>query len=445
MKNLKICAAVAGVLMSTGAFALDAATTAGLAANRTLRVAGASAARDTFLAEFNQLCQASTLNLFRAFPTPNSDFRAYSCQLLNASPVPVALRNQNFVVYYRSEGGSVWGPGSVAKDQDITGLQVTATNCTGASGTGTLVAPGASLNQFNDCTATYGGLVVDSGTDHLATRFQTDLGVSDEEPNIYRGENWANGFAMGSEPTSYPPSQSGFGQAFGVLVSTNVPLTSISKQDVASIYSGAYSDWSQVQEQSTGVALPAAPIKVCRREPGSGTQASAAVFFLNQSCGTSFEPFVTAPAGPNGNPVEEQSTTTGLEGCVGAAAGNAIGPNIFKSGTGVPAGTKYVQIDGVPGGKVNAARGTYGYAFESAFTKHPDLGLATAPFPDKNAMATLLAARARAVAGIPAGSASAYALPGGGNSAILPVAITGVPVALANKNANSCRVATGLN
>ncbi len=101
MNNLKICAAVAGVLMSTGAFALDAATTAGLAEGRTLRVAGASAARDTFLAEFNALCVAGTLNLYRAFPTPNSDFRAYSCTLIGTTAVPLALRNQNYVVYYR--------------------------------------------------------------------------------------------------------------------------------------------------------------------------------------------------------------------------------------------------------------------------------------------------------------------------------------------------------
>ena len=109
MNKLKICVAVAGALMSTGAFALDASTTAGLAANRTLRVAGASAARDTFLAEFNALCQANTLHLYRAFPTSGADFRAYSCQLLNAAPVPTAIRATRLTSLVRSTEAGISG------------------------------------------------------------------------------------------------------------------------------------------------------------------------------------------------------------------------------------------------------------------------------------------------------------------------------------------------
>ena len=67
MKNLKICAAVsAALLSSSGAFALNQADTA--AAPTQLVVAGASAARDNFQAEFQLLCQAATTNLYRALP-----------------------------------------------------------------------------------------------------------------------------------------------------------------------------------------------------------------------------------------------------------------------------------------------------------------------------------------------------------------------------------------
>src|SRR5262245_6269581 len=128
MKNLKICAAVtAAMMMSSGAFALDQAGTA--AAPIQLVVAGASAARDTFQAEFQALCQAGTINLYRALPTTNQDFRAYSCTLLNAAPVPAAIRGLNAAVYYRAEGGSGWGPGSIAKVQQIKRLTVDA-GCT---------------------------------------------------------------------------------------------------------------------------------------------------------------------------------------------------------------------------------------------------------------------------------------------------------------------------
>src|SRR5438045_9680316 len=108
MRNLKICAAISAAMMSTGAFALNQADTA--AAPVQLVVAGSSAARDTFQAEFVANCQAGTINLYRASPTTNQDFRAYSCTLLNAAPVPAAIRNLNATVDHRPHGGSGRGP-----------------------------------------------------------------------------------------------------------------------------------------------------------------------------------------------------------------------------------------------------------------------------------------------------------------------------------------------
>lgn len=455
MRNLKIAAAVSAALLSTGAFALTPAEVVNVPAGNRLVVAGASAARDTFASEFLALC-ASNAHFYRAFPTTNADFRAYTCRLLGAAPVPVALRNQDVVVYYRSEGGSVWGPGAIAKGINIQRLDVTATGCSGTGGTGALVAAPA----FNDCNSvSYGGLVTDANNGAHLVRDNVDLGVADEEPAMYRGENWAVGLYLhtqagsfgvaNAEPnegtlegTSTPQllsSQIGFGQVFGVLVNSGLSINSISKQDVASIYQGAYSDWSQVQDQATGAAAGSGPIAICRREAGSGTQASAGIYFLNQNCGVSFEPFVTAPSGPNGNPVFEHGTTTALEGCVGTTAG-AIGPNVYKSPA--PSGTKYLAIDGVSPSKVNAARGTYGYAFESSFSKSVNPALSG----NTNALADLLIARARATAGIPGSSASAYAVPNiAGNSAAIPVAIAGTPVAVGTKSGNSCKTQLGQN
>ena len=266
----------------------------------------------------------------------------------------------------------------------------------------------------------------------------TDLAVSDLEPAMHRGENWT-GLALGAEPAAGVlealAKSTGFAQTFGVLVEASLPITSISQQDVASIYSGVYFDWSQVQDQATGNPLPALPIRVCRREQGSGTQAVAAVHFLQQNCGKSSEPFVVAPAGPNGNPVIENGTTSTLETCTAAVPGS-IGPNIFKNPA--PAGTKYLAIEGVAPSKINAARGTYRYWSETSFAKRP--GLAGNP----NALADLLIARARAVAGIPASSASAFAVPGiSGNTPILPVAAAGTPVGIGSKGGNSCKTALG--
>ena len=424
MKNLKICAAVGAALaMSSGAFALNQTNTA--AAPIQLVVAGASAARDTFSAEFQALCQPGTIDLYRVSAASSPDFRAYSCTLLNAAPVPTAIRNTNAAVYYRSEGGSVWGPGSIAKGLQIKKLVVD----------GGCAAPG--FPNFGDCPAT-DTLATEAATGHLANA-TTDLGVSDEEPAMYRGENWVGG-ALGTEPASGVleslSRSTGFAQTFGVLVNTSVPVDNLSKQDIASIYQGAYSDWSQVRNQATGQALPAGQITVCRREPGSGTQVSAGVYFLNQNCGISAEPFVAAPIGPAGNPVNELASTSGLEVCVSTNPGS-IGPNIFKS-SGLQPNTKYVSIDGTAPSKIEAAGGHYPYWFESSFSKRPGLA------GNANTLADLLISRARAVAGIPGTSASAFAVPGvSGNSPVLPVAPAGTPVGIGTKSGNSCKTALG--
>ncbi|MES1263204.1 MAG: substrate-binding domain-containing protein [Peristeroidobacter soli] len=436
MKNLKIAAAVAVAMsMSTGAFALNQADTA--AAATQLVVAGASAARDAFASEFLAVCQSATFNVYRASPTTNKDFRAYSCTLNNAAPVPTALRNTNATVYYRSEGGSAYGPGSIVKGIQIKRLVVDG-NCTqGTNG---------SLTSFGDCGVPTYTLADDSGSGNIVSA-TTDLGVSDVEPAMFRGENWPGG-ALGAEPATGVleglAKSVGFGQAFGIAVhAPTVTIASISKEDVGSIFAGNATNWNQIQDTTTGVAGPDLPIVVCRRERGSGTQDISAIHFLQQQCGKSSEPFVTETIpnpGPGVYQVLTPDSTTALEACINSNNG-AIGPNIFKatpvSGA---ANIKYLQIDGVTGGKLNAARGQYHFWAESAFAKRP--GLSGNP----DSLATLLINRARAAAGISASSASTFALPiAGVNAAVLPVNATvpSVPIGVNTKFGNTCKTPLG--
>lgn len=428
MKNLQISAAVCAALLgSSGAFALNQAQTA--AAPLQLVVAGSSAARDTFQTEFAALCQAGTVNNYRVDVNNAPDFRAYSCTLNNAAPVPAAIRNTNTTIYYRSEGGSVWGPGAIGGSKSIKRLLV--------DGTCSLVAaPG-----FGICTATY-TLDTDAATGHL-TNSLVDLGVADEEPGMFRGENWFGG-ALGDEPAPGAlealPNSPGFGQVFGILVNNSVPLTSISKQDVASIFAGVYTNWNQVQDAS-GNPLASGDITVCRREAGSGTQNSAAIYFLAQNCGVSSTPFVTGGdtnTGPFGNPVFTNASTSSLETCVGGHTGS-IGMNVFKSPA-ANASTKYIAIDGVAPSKVAAAQGKYAYWMESSFAKRNGLSA------NQTALADFLIGRAQSHTTISGTSASAFALPNiSDNAAVLPVAGSGVPTAVATKSGNTCNVPVGQN
>src|SRR5262249_38226272 len=132
----------------------------------------------------------------------------------------------------------------------------------------------------------------------------------------------------------------------------------------AGIFSGNYTDWSQVPATSA-TFNPSANISIGRREPGSGTQVIAGSYFLNQGCGDSYA-FVT-----QGGSVSQFTTGGGVEGFVNTTP-NSIGINIYKNPA--PAGTHYVSINGVAPSAANAALGTYDMAAELTLSKASGLG-----------------------------------------------------------------------
>src|SRR6187399_1658223 len=113
MKYPMITAAVVAALAGANAAqALNVTdTVAAITAGRSIVAAGASAARDSFLAEFaNNICQTgqNTLTVYRASPTALQDFRVYSCQITAGGTLGTAFgaaAGQQVAVFYRSEGG----------------------------------------------------------------------------------------------------------------------------------------------------------------------------------------------------------------------------------------------------------------------------------------------------------------------------------------------------
>jgi hypothetical protein len=419
MRSFKIAAAVAAACIGGTAYALPPTTVHDI----NLVAGGASAIRDTIQQEVTAVCQAGTLNLYRASPTTNQDFRAYSCRLLAAAPVPASIQGKTAIVYYRSEGGSVYGFGPLAKNVQVKRLLV--------NGACTTATPPA----FGDCPVTGYNLTTDGFTSGNLVNSLIDLGVTDVEPSRFTGENWpANGTsALGSEPNATQRagvnSQTATGTVFGIIVNSASTVTDLSRQDVVGIFTGIYGDWSQIA--TTGnVAEAAGEITVCRREPGSGTQTAASIYFNGQGCPTGY-PFVTAPAGPIfGNPVIENGTSSSMNTCV-ANNPNSIGIQTFS--TAPAAGTKFVTINGKAGGKVAAALGDYDYWYESNFNK--DSVIAGKPL--ELALADFLIGRARTASTIPIND-SAIALNNGGiNPPVIPVSTTR-PIALGTRSGNSC-------
>jgi len=453
MKYPMITAAVvAGLAGANAAHALDVPTT--LAAPVQLVAAGASAARDSFLAELaNSVCVAGSLTAYRATPTGLQDFRAYSCTITAGGTVGGLFggaAGQNATIYYRAEGGSGWGPGSIATNTQIQSLVVDS-RCTAA---GTLPVPTGTV-PLQECSVVGYSLANDTATSGLTLR-STTLGVSDEEPKMYVDANYP-----GVASTRFPAFNStvkgqlgslsnsvGYAQVFGVLLSNTGPtagITSLTPAEMAGIYSGAITDWNDTINPATGTQNPDGPVTVVRRENGSGTQVAAAQQFLNNLnfSGVGALPFVAdgadndsatcqsgLPGINNTDGVLERGTTSDLEACIRFVSG-AVGPDVFKATA--PTGTHYASINGVAPSKYNAAKGLYNYWYELTIQK-------AGSFAGANlAAANGLIAISQRQASTP-GTDSAMALPNSFNVPTVPVASTGVPISLATRAGNSCQV-----
>lgn len=383
--NFRIAAAVATALSasaaSTQVFALDAATTAAIPASRTLVIAGASAARDAVEAAVrDSLCAAGTFTRFRVNSTNAPDLRAYSCSLRNPGVVSgvtivnPALQGLSAAFYYRSEGGSIYGPGSIAKNVAVARLVVTSA-CTVADGANSFLCP---VNTGSPGSGGYTLLPADTGGGANVSHQVAQLGVSDLEPAMFTGENWPDAGVLAGEPgpgvMAGLPAVPVLGQAFGIVVRSSQTLTSLTKQDISGIFAGNYGDWSQINGSgTTGL------ITICRREPGSGTQTGASVYFLGANCSSgNAGAFVRAPANDLfGNTVVENPTSSSVTTCMSDSP-LAIG---IVVGNAAPALTKFVSISGSPlptttiAPKHIASLGQSDYWYEATFTKAS--GLAT--------------------------------------------------------------------
>jgi ABC-type phosphate transport system substrate-binding protein len=408
MRNFKIAAGVAAILGASSAFGLAPGT----ATQLNLTIAGSSAFRDAF----------------------NPDFRAYSCQLTSAAPVPSTDFGKTVTVWYRSEDGSIMGVGPLVKNINLGRLDISLANCGG------VVRPAGSTYT---CPVVGYNATTDIATSGL-TYTKVQLGVSDVEPAALTGENWGSQFTfLGSDPgapfvKSNIGSKSVIGQVFSIVLSNAGPtagVTNLRRQDITAIFSGAYSDWSQVPNAAGTGTLPAGAITVCRRDTGSGTQTSASIYFNGYGCSTAFYPFVVSPTGPFGNPVTTNLTTGQVKTCITNAAAANIGAIGIAANGNTPTNGTTISIDGSAPSQTNAALGTYQYYVESTFNT-PTLYAVPA---GEAALATAFTSRLQLNSTAPAGAAI-VSLPVGGNVPTVPLTVStaGVPVALGSKLGNNC-------
>ena len=189
-------------------------------------------------------------------------------------------------------------------------------------------------------------------------------------------------------PTSFRSSTAVAEQVFALIVNDNLyndmaaiqgtSTPTVSKAAFASIFANGY-DSATLGWSPFGKTLPSktSQVNLCSRGIGSGTRATAQIFFLNLPYNSFSVPVAAAVAGDG----VQGGTTTGSfrlteEGSSGAVvtcvkAANAtggysigiVGADRDLSGS----GTHFVSIDGAAPGRPAAKEGLYGWVYESFY------------------------------------------------------------------------------
>lgn len=321
------CAALSG--QAFAATALNAAHKAivdsAVSNNRVIFISGASAVQKGFGAIAASLISSPIR--FANTSASSKDFEAYAGPLVSAAGGWAA--GTNVVVIYRVKGGSVFGVDPVARDAAIQSLDVNSSSTACISGLGTSASPYV-------CTTT--------------SNISPDAGVSDVAPALFDGlyntEGETAAAALSVDELALLNPKPIYSLAFGVPITGNVPLVHLNRAAVSAIMTGNIGTWDKVD-----ASLPADDILICRRVPGSGTQAVENMYFGNYPCGNASGTFqspldreasfadgnvpgtiwdrannkFTVPAANTGGVVVIENSTSGdVRNCLAAAASATV-------------------------------------------------------------------------------------------------------------------------
>jgi hypothetical protein len=458
MSNLKIAAAVAGLLAAGAAptaFAYVGVTQAQAANGVPFYIVGSSAAVSGFGSSVGaDICQANTLTTFTTNPAAQPvsavtttlpktpDFRAFSC----IAAKPAAYAGQVITIYYRAEGGSVVGVYGPYNNLTVNQLNLGAAQCAADTHSGT--AGAATANQFDCATSNNpvfaaplaasvnGTSPVQGPTDGYTGAVVPELvqyGISDVEPGALGnggGELFAGNGNNDPAGGTYPflgadatpdqlqamPHSLIFQQTFGFVANASLGISNLTTGAVASILAGTVTDWNKVVNPATGTPATAVstPIVVCHRDLGSGTRTAADIVFEKDGC----DPGAATVPLNDLNSANDSFSTGDVLACV-QNSGNAGGQfgyvaidNYSKAGSAPYANVTALNLDGrTPSSKLTA-EGGWEYAVEASMQKATNF----TPSTNQKAMFDLIVADMKALATAPQ-SAQINVLPGiGGNA-----------------------------
>lgn len=270
MKLHQIALAVAALAVGTAHADLPNGSAAETVVNnanangRVLYISGASAVKKGFSGIINSLFSGTTYWFAEG---AKSDYLAVAGKLAAATGTWNA--NDDVIVIYRTGGGSVYGVNPVARAEAITSLNVTDATCA----IGVTPGTGASTDPYICAKDTR---VPDVGVSDVAP-FMFKFGVNTEGETPAAELNEAELADLTATPI--------YGLSFGVPVTSTVPANvKFNRSLVAAIMTGNVGTWDQVDSTLSG------DIVICRRTPGSGTQAVMNLWAGNFPCSDQANP-----------------------------------------------------------------------------------------------------------------------------------------------------------
>ncbi|MGO9037843.1 MAG: substrate-binding domain-containing protein [Steroidobacteraceae bacterium] len=370
MNNFKIAAAVALAIGSTAArqTAFAAPPTAAQCAHGTaaaeLYVAGSSAAQPSFATALaNDLFDSNgetTIAAPKVTGSANGNFKSY-CGFAKAGNGAGIATGAVTNVYYRGEGGSVVGALPIVSGQPVKFLDLTASGCavTNPSVVGLSVNVGTT-----------------DGWSGCVTEHAVEMGVTDLEPTVFVPPNYPSAYSttvFGSASKAQLAALTKtelFQQVFGLFVNTSGinggavgQAVDLSRETVAQILAGNYTDWSAVPTSTGGaVSSVSQPITIVNREAGSGTRTGATTYFLGTNCNTAYQLSLFDPS-----PGSDGYAT----GDVLATAASTPGAITYASidNNGAQANLTMVSLSGISPTNLAATSGAYDWWFEATAQK----------------------------------------------------------------------------
>lgn len=275
MKFTKIVAACGLALASMTA---SAASVPGVSGSTVIFFSGASAP-DGFIADVlaenaNAMLTNATV-IVEAGKLPSDSKFKYKAWVGDANNIPGITNGTKITLIKRSAGGSAFGVNPVAKAEAIKSLDVNSSACTFGTDNGV---------DFYACPLV--------GDDAAKTGVVPDFGVSDVEPAMFLNplNVESTGTALTAAELGNLENKAVNQQLFGFSVTDSVDANvHIGRAQYGAMMAGKLRTWDQVDGTD-------APVIVCRRPNGSGTQASFNWFLSGFPCNSASSGWVNTPA-----------------------------------------------------------------------------------------------------------------------------------------------------